>query len=113
MFLLLQWYISLIRTETERVVQSLEISQRMPLQDMMEGLDGYWGFFWAETNFPTGQTWDNMSLAKCSQLEWQAIERIITRAIQGGDVPLSYTTGSNHTTSATKVGPARLSYEEY
>ncbi|KAI1203545.1 hypothetical protein F5X97DRAFT_330204 [Nemania serpens] len=109
----LEWYISLIRTETERVVQSLEISQRMPLQDMMEGLDGYWGFFWAETNFPTGQTWDNMSLAKCSQLEWQAIERIITRAIQGGDVPLSYTTGSNHTTSATKVGPARLSYEEY
>lgn len=110
---LLQWYISLIRTETERVVQSLEISQRMPLQGMMERLDGYWGFFWAEANFPTGPTWDNMSLAKCSQLEWQAIERILTRAIKGGDIPLSYTSGSNHITSAANVGPARLTYNEY
>lgn len=67
----------------------------MPIQSMMEGLDGYWGFF------------------KCSQLEWQAIERIITRAIEGGEIPPSYTYGSHHIASAVKAGPVRLTYREY
>ncbi|RWA14186.1 hypothetical protein EKO27_g932 [Xylaria grammica] len=106
----LEWYIAVIRTETTRVVQSLDIHQRMPLQGMMEHLDGYWGFFWAEVNFPTGRAWDNMSLAECSRLEWQAIERIITRAIQGGNIPPSYTYGSFHINPASTNGPARLAY---
>ncbi|KAI1423878.1 hypothetical protein F5Y12DRAFT_797924 [Xylaria sp. FL1777] len=109
----LEWYISVIRTETNRVVQSLDIYQRMPLQGMMEGVDGYWGFFWAEANFPIGREWDKMSLAECSRLEWEAIERIITRAIQGGNVPPSYTSGSHHINSAPTNGPARLTYREY
>ncbi|TGJ83331.1 hypothetical protein E0Z10_g5413 [Xylaria hypoxylon] len=109
----LEWYISVIRTETNRVVQSLDIHQRMPLQGMMEGLDGYWGFFWAEANFPIGPAWDNMSLAECSRLEWQAIERIITRAIQGGSIPSSYTSGTYHINSAPTKGPARLTYRRH
>ncbi|KAI0403589.1 hypothetical protein F4802DRAFT_598983 [Xylaria palmicola] len=92
----LEWYISIIRTQTNREVQSLGISQSIPLQSTMENLDGYWGFFWAEANFPVGAEWDNMSLAACSRLEWQAIERILTRAIQGGSIPDSYTSGSYH-----------------
>ncbi|KAJ8117002.1 hypothetical protein ONZ43_g4307 [Nemania bipapillata] len=105
----LEWYIAVIRAETTRVVQSLEISQRMPLCNMMEHIDGYWGFFWAEANFPVGRVWDNMSLAECSRLEWRAIERIITRAIRGGNVPPSYTTRSYHLNSGV-TRPARLTY---
>ncbi|KAI0447193.1 hypothetical protein F4803DRAFT_558879 [Xylaria telfairii] len=102
----LEWYIAIIRTETNRVVQSLDISHRRPLEGMMQGLDGYWGFFWAEVNFPTGWDWDNLSLAACSRLEWQAIERIVTRAIQGGNIPPSYTSQSNHINSTfTKEDP--------
>lgn len=68
----------------------------------MEDLDGYWGFFWAEANFPVGRVWDNMSLAECSRLEWRAIERIITRAVQGGNIPPSYTARSYHIDSSAK-----------
>jgi hypothetical protein len=77
---------------------------------MMQGLDGYWGFYWAEANFPVGKVWDDMSLAECSRLEWQAIERIITRAIQGGNVPPSYTTASFHVMHKPN-GQARLNYQ--
>ncbi|KAI1755812.1 hypothetical protein F4782DRAFT_538262 [Xylaria castorea] len=101
----LEWYIAVIRAETNRVVQSLDISQRMPLQGMMQGLDGYWGFFWAEVNFPIGHDWDSLSLAACSRFEWQAIERIITRAIQGGNIPPSYTSESNHINPTFTSGP--------
>ncbi|KAI8951539.1 hypothetical protein F4801DRAFT_601121 [Xylaria longipes] len=109
----LEWYIAVIRAETNRVVQSLDISQRMPLQGMMQGLDGYWGFFWAEVNFPVGRDWDNLSLAACSRLEWQAIERIITRAIQGGTIPPSYTSESNYINPAFTNGPAQITYKRY
>ncbi|KAJ8126640.1 hypothetical protein O1611_g6998 [Lasiodiplodia mahajangana] len=87
----LEWYIAVIRAETNRVVQSLDISHRAALQGMMDGLDGYWGFYWAEANFPVGRVWDNMSLADCSRLELRAIDRIITRAVQGGNIPPWYT----------------------
>ncbi|KAI1299688.1 hypothetical protein F5Y03DRAFT_408646 [Xylaria venustula] len=90
----LEWYIAVIRTETNRAAQSLDLYQRMALQGMMKNLNGYWGYFWAEANLPTHSNWDKMSLADCSRLEWQAIERIITRAIQGGNIPPSYTSRS-------------------
>ncbi|KAI0434792.1 hypothetical protein F5Y09DRAFT_354795 [Xylaria sp. FL1042] len=106
----LEWYIAVIRAETNRVVQSLDIYQRKPLQGMMEGLDGYWGYFWAEANFPTGRAWDDMSLADCSRLEWQTIERIMKRAVEGGNIPSSYTTGSYHINPASMNGPARLTW---
>ncbi|TRX98447.1 hypothetical protein FHL15_000521 [Xylaria flabelliformis] len=112
----LEWYIAVIRAETTRVVQSLDISQRMPLQGMMQGpkgIDGYWGFFWAEANFPVGRDWDNISLAECSRLEWQAIERIITRAIQGGTIPSSYTFDSNHINPAFTSGSGQLTFKRY
>ncbi|KAI1131029.1 hypothetical protein F5Y10DRAFT_275738 [Nemania abortiva] len=109
----LEWYIAVIRTETNRIVQGLDISQRMALQGMMKDLDGYWGFFWADANFPTGRVWDNMSLAECSRLEWRAIERIITRAIQGGNIPPSYTSGSYRINPAATAGHARLTYRGY
>ncbi|KAI0506184.1 hypothetical protein F5B22DRAFT_639406 [Xylaria bambusicola] len=108
----LEWYIAVIRAETERVAKSLGIHQKKLLEEIMEDrcLDGYWGFFWAEVNFPVGLTWDNMSLADCSRLEWQAIQSILTRAIQGGNVPPSYTSGSYHTSPACKKEFARLPY---
>ncbi|KAI0862882.1 hypothetical protein F4860DRAFT_522847 [Xylaria cubensis] len=112
----LEWYIAVIRAETNRVVQSLDISQRMPLQGMMQGpkgIDGYWGFFWAEANFPVGRDWDNLSLAECSRLEWQAIERIITRAIQGGPIPSSYTFDSNHINPTFTNGSGQLTFKRY
>ncbi|KAI2639449.1 hypothetical protein GGS21DRAFT_538162 [Xylaria nigripes] len=99
----LEWYIAVIREETNRVVQGLDISRRMPLQGMMQGLDGYWGFFWAEANFPVGPAWDNLSLAECGRMEWLAIERILIRAVQGGNVPASYLSGSYHINSAPVI----------
>ncbi|KAI0201851.1 hypothetical protein F4808DRAFT_469166 [Astrocystis sublimbata] len=106
----LEWYIAVIRDETTRVVQSLDIPRRMPLENMSQHLDGYWGFFWAEANFPVGPEWDNLSLAECSRREWRAIEQIITRAVQGGAIPPSYTTESNHISSVFTNGHARIAY---
>lgn len=87
------------------MVQSLNISQRMPLQKLLKGIDAYWGYFWAEVNFPVGPDFDNMTLEECNNREWQAIEKILTRAIQGGAIPFSYTTGSNFLPQA---GPKRV-----
>ncbi|KAI8627043.1 hypothetical protein F5Y19DRAFT_477934 [Xylariaceae sp. FL1651] len=101
----LEWYICVIREETNRVVDSLDISQRRPLQSMAANIDGYWGYFWAEVNYPEGPAFDNMTLAECSKLEWQAIERIINRAIEGGNMPASYTARvANGTALASNYG---------
>ncbi|KAI1818495.1 hypothetical protein GGS20DRAFT_594425 [Poronia punctata] len=104
---LLEWYIAVIRTETNRVVQNLDISQKMPLQQLMERVDGYWGYFWAEANFPVGPDFDNMSLEECNAIEWRAIGAILTRAVKGGAIPPSYTIGSNHLDSSA---PRQIGY---
>ncbi|KAI0105745.1 hypothetical protein GGR51DRAFT_548978 [Nemania sp. FL0031] len=109
----LEWYIAVIRAETNRVVQSLDISHRTSLQGRMERLDGYWGFFWAEANFPVGRVWDDMSLAECSRLELRAIDHIITRAVEGGNIPPSYTSRPHHIDQAAGAGPARLTNGGY
>lgn len=79
----------------------------------MQNLDGYWGFFWVDANFPVGRDWDNMSLAECSRMEWQAIERILTRAVRGGTIPPSYTSGPRQTNSTANHGASRMAYTRY
>ncbi|KAI1433690.1 hypothetical protein GGR50DRAFT_705123 [Xylaria sp. CBS 124048] len=87
---ILEFYIALIRAETTRVVEKLSLAHRMALRGNVQNQDGYWGFYWAEVDFPTGKVWDDMSLAECYKEENRAICQILTRAVQGGEIPESY-----------------------
>ncbi|KAI0395195.1 hypothetical protein F5Y17DRAFT_221286 [Xylariaceae sp. FL0594] len=104
----LEWYIAIIREETNRVVQNLNISQRMPLQKLLKETDAYWGYFWAEVNLPLGPKFDKMTLHECNEREWQAVEKILTRAIQGGAIPFSYTTRSNFLAGPKRAAHRRI-----
>ncbi|OTB07351.1 hypothetical protein M426DRAFT_8728 [Hypoxylon sp. CI-4A] len=59
-----EYYVALIRGDTNRC-----------------------GFFWREVNYPNGAKFDNMTLAEAAQTEWNAIERCLRRAVDGGDIP--------------------------
>ncbi|KAI1495808.1 hypothetical protein F5X99DRAFT_402332 [Biscogniauxia marginata] len=87
----LQYYIAIIREETTRTVDSLNIGQKIAFQNRADSTDRYFGYLWAEIDFPVGPTFDNMTLAEINQRELQAIDRILRRAIDGGLIPQAYT----------------------
>ncbi|KAI1178844.1 hypothetical protein F4777DRAFT_593519 [Nemania sp. FL0916] len=89
---LIEWYIMVIRNETNRAVQSLTIDKRMALHNKMRNRDTYWGFYWLETGLPIGKDFDKMTLAECARIELLAMERVITRAINGGRISPRYDT---------------------
>ncbi|KAI0848179.1 hypothetical protein F5Y00DRAFT_262815 [Daldinia vernicosa] len=82
-----EYYIALIRAETSRVVDNLGISRKRALKLEQSKTSDYWGFFWCEMDLPSGAAFDNMTLADVAALEWDAIEKIIRRAITGGQLP--------------------------
>ncbi|KAF3061262.1 putative rna rnp-1 protein [Daldinia childiae] len=82
-----EYYIALINMETSRVVDNLSVSRKRALKLEQSKTFDYWGFFWCEMGLPSGPTFDNMTLADVAALEWDAIEKIIRRAITGGQLP--------------------------
>lgn len=82
-----QYYIALISTETSRVVDNLSVSRKRALKLEQSKTSDYWGFFWCEIGLPSGPAFDSMTLSDVAALEWDAIERIIRRAITGGQLP--------------------------
>ncbi|KAI2781366.1 hypothetical protein F4815DRAFT_444545 [Daldinia loculata] len=82
-----EYYIALISTETSRVVDNLSVSRKRALKLEQSKTSDYWGFFWCEIGLPSGPAFDSMTLSDVAALEWDAIERIIRRAITGGQLP--------------------------
>ncbi|KAI6089335.1 hypothetical protein F4821DRAFT_231767 [Hypoxylon rubiginosum] len=82
-----QYYISIIREETNRTVGFMNMQRRCELQALMSETCDYWGYFWAELAYPKGAVFDNMTIAEATAREWNAIEQIFRRALEGGAVP--------------------------
>ncbi|KAI1803706.1 hypothetical protein F4811DRAFT_571866 [Daldinia bambusicola] len=82
-----EYYIFLIRAETSRVVDNLAVQRKRALKLEQNKTSDYWGFFWCEMTLPSGDAFDNMTLAEVAALEWDAIEKVIRRAITGGGLP--------------------------
>ncbi|KAL9945219.1 hypothetical protein ACHAQF_000620 [Verticillium nonalfalfae] len=79
----LEWYIALIREETNRTVAALPIGHRAELERLAGYTDGYFGYMWAEIQRPFGALTDQMTLGACARAEMMAIEQIIRRALDG------------------------------
>ncbi|EEY15856.1 conserved hypothetical protein [Verticillium alfalfae VaMs.102] len=80
---MLEWYIALIREETNRTVAALPIGHRAELERLAGYTDGYFGYMWAEIQRPFGALTDQMTLGACARAEIMAIEQIIRRALDG------------------------------
>ena len=74
-----QWYISVIREQTQRDMMARPFTERSKFQEMQTDL--YWGFFWADLNYPQGPQFDCMTLAEAANREFSAMERILARAL--------------------------------
>ncbi|KAI0012034.1 hypothetical protein F4779DRAFT_635121 [Xylariaceae sp. FL0662B] len=83
----LEFYIALIREETTRAVEQAHIGRKHELQQKLAETNGYWGYFWCEVDYPSGAAFDNMTLADAAAREYAAIEKILRRAVEGGEPP--------------------------
>ncbi|TQW01121.1 RNA recognition, RNP-1 [Cordyceps javanica] len=75
-----EWYIAAIREQTMRDVFARPPVERRSIQDKALATDGYWGYFWAELDHPTGAGFDAMTLAHVAQVEFAVIEAILARS---------------------------------
>lgn len=83
---LFQWYIAVIREETNRKVQNMSFLQRSRAQAALSDSDGYFGYFWMEVGYPDEAAFDNMTLAEVAIAEFGALENILSRALAGGHI---------------------------
>ncbi|KAG5982072.1 hypothetical protein E4U55_002307 [Claviceps digitariae] len=77
----LEWYIAVIREQTQRDMVTRQHSERTDLQEKSFETDMYWGFFWPELGYSFGPDFDRMTLAQAADAEFSAIERILARAL--------------------------------
>ncbi|KAI0109405.1 hypothetical protein F4776DRAFT_667718 [Hypoxylon sp. NC0597] len=83
-----EYYIALIREETNRVVDRMSIQRKSMLQAQQAQTSDYWGFFWKEIIYPpVGPDFENMTLADLANREWAAVERCLRRSLHGGNAP--------------------------
>jgi hypothetical protein len=75
-----QWYIAIVREESIRYVNSMPLNMRTQIQAKGQSTDGYFGFFWFEVGYPSGPSFDMMTLGAAALLEFSALERIMRRA---------------------------------
>lgn len=64
-------------------MMSQPVGMRNILQDRQLDTHPHWGFFWNEVGYAAhmGPDFDAMCLAECGDIELQAIERILKRAL--------------------------------
>jgi hypothetical protein len=77
----LQWYISVIRDQTQRDTLNRTLEERNRIQEGSEDTDLYWGHFWAEVGYTMGPQFDDMTLAQAAHAEFSAVERVLARAL--------------------------------
>ncbi|PFH62916.1 hypothetical protein XA68_11235 [Ophiocordyceps unilateralis] len=78
---LIEWYITVIRKQTQRDMVSRPHAARTELQEKGQQTDLYWGYFWAELGHGFGPHFDYMTLAQVAVAEFSAVERILSRAL--------------------------------
>ena len=78
---LMQWYIAIIREQSQRDLLARPMTQRNELQTKSKDTDPYWGYFWAELGYEMGPQFDKMTLAQAAHLEFSAVERILRRVL--------------------------------
>ena len=76
-----QWYIAIIREQTQRDMRAKPHSERVAFQERETDTDMYWGYFWAELGYTFGPHFDHMTLAEAAHREFSAIESILARAL--------------------------------
>ncbi|RDA86414.1 hypothetical protein CP532_6491, partial [Ophiocordyceps camponoti-leonardi (nom. inval.)] len=76
-----QWYVAVIRKQTQRDMVSRPHVVRTELQELGQQTDLYWGYFWAELGYGFGPYFDQMTLAQVAIAEFSAVERILSRAL--------------------------------
>ncbi|KAG5925887.1 hypothetical protein E4U42_003842 [Claviceps africana] len=77
----LEWYIAVIREQTQLEMVWQPHSERTILQEKGNETDIYWGYFWAEVGYSFGTAFDQMTLAQAAHAEFSAVERILARAL--------------------------------
>ncbi|ODA78939.1 hypothetical protein RJ55_04529 [Drechmeria coniospora] len=77
----IEWYIAIIREQSQRDMLSRAHGSRVELQEKGEQTDMYWGYFWAELGHTFGPEFDHMTLNKVAHAEFSAVERILSRAL--------------------------------
>ncbi|RYP58337.1 hypothetical protein DL769_008996 [Monosporascus sp. CRB-8-3] len=77
----LEYYIALVREETQRRVDEMPISDKQRIQEVSQCTDEYWGYFWLEVDYPVGPAFDDMTLAEAAHRELSTIEAILRRAV--------------------------------
>lgn len=76
-----QWYIAIVREQTQRDMMARPHSERTMLQEQGAGTDMYWGYFWAEIGYVFGPSFDQLTLSQAAHAEFSAVERILARAL--------------------------------
>lgn len=79
-----QWYIAVIREQTQRDMLTRQHSERTILQERSLETDMYWGYFWTELGYSFGPAFDHMTLSQAAHAEFSAVERILARALPCG-----------------------------
>lgn len=78
----LEWYIAIIREETERFVNSMPVTERTKVEATHAKIKShYFGYLWHEIGFPSGQAFDELTLRQAADMELDAIERVLKRAL--------------------------------
>ncbi|KAF4508796.1 hypothetical protein G6O67_005132 [Ophiocordyceps sinensis] len=77
----IEWYVSVIREQTNRDMLGQSHSSRTALQEKGQQTDMHWGYFWAELGYSFGPQFDQMTLAQVAHAEFSAVERILSRAL--------------------------------
>ncbi|RYO78033.1 hypothetical protein DL762_008909 [Monosporascus cannonballus] len=77
----LEYYIALVREETQCRVDEMPISDKQRIQELSQCTDDYWGYFWLEVDYPVGPAFDDMTLAEAARRELSTIEAILRRAV--------------------------------
>ncbi|KAI0021447.1 hypothetical protein F4780DRAFT_790309 [Xylariomycetidae sp. FL0641] len=89
-FDLIEFYIQLIRDATCATVERLPLKRKLELEKKAQVTNDYFGYFWVEVGYPTGQAFDRMTLEQASALEWAAVDAVLRRALHGGSAPEAY-----------------------
>lgn len=76
-----QYYIALIREETNRTVGLQQPNIQSQIHNEGTRTNLYWGYFFKELNLPHGPPFDNMTLAEMAEREFRALTNILTRAL--------------------------------
>jgi hypothetical protein len=61
----------------------VSIREKQDLADLARQTDRYWGFFWREVGYKNigGPAFDTLTLAGAAAMEWEAVDRILRRAL--------------------------------